>query len=151
MYKIFLLLLFLFINTKTIAQDNNKELEKVTNCIENYFYGYIERDINKLNSAFDTLHGTMKAPGGNNDGTEAYKNLFFKDLLPKWGNRAKLSQSELADTELKILNIDIHDSQMAIGKISMRVGNTTYIDVLSLQKLNGMWKITNKMFLTYKE
>lgn len=151
MYKIFTLILLLSINTKALAQDNNKELQKVTTCIENYFYGYVERDITKLNLAFDLLNGTMKAPGGNNDGSEAYKNFYFKDLIPKWGNRDKLSKQELDDCELKILNIDICDSQMATGKISMRVGKTTYIDILSLQKLNGLWKITNKMFLTYKE
>lgn len=151
MIKTYILIVSLFISLSASGQDNNKELQNVTTCIENYFYGYVERDIEKLNLAFDTLHGTMKAPGGNNNGTEAYKNLYFKDLIPKWGNRDKLSAKELADTELQILNIDIYDSQMATGKISMRVGDTTYIDILSLQKLNGLWKITNKIFLTYKE
>lgn len=150
MIKSYIITIFLFIGLSASGQDNNKELQNVTTCIENYFYGYVERDIDKLNLAFDTLHGTMKAPGGNNDGSEAYKNLYFKDLIPKWGNRDKLSAKALADTELQILNVDIYDSQMATGKISMRVGDITYIDILSLQKLNGLWKITNKMFLVYK-
>jgi hypothetical protein len=88
----------------------------------------------------------MKIPLDANDSTKDFKNVFFKDVVPKWGNREKLSNTELENCALHILNIDIEAGQIASAKMSMKVGDVTYIDILSLNLINGDWKITNKIY-----
>ena len=131
----------------TMAQDMNSDVESISNTIQNYFNGYIQRDSVQLYKAFDSENGVMKVPSMNSDGTEQVDNVYFKELLPKWSNRDKLPQSVLDDSELKILNIDVSESEIGSAKILMKVGDDTYIDILSLQKINEEWKITNKIYL----
>ena len=118
MHKMLLLILTLVIATPTLAQKKTDDLTRITQTIQNYYDGYIERDIDKLNKAFDTDNGTMKVPTDN-----GFKNVFFKELIPKWGNRAKLSARELQDCALQILNIDIEYGNIASAKMSMKVGD----------------------------
>ena len=75
------------------------------------------------------------------------KNHFFKDLIQKWSSREKLSDDVLKNCALTILNIDIVEQKMASAKINMKLDTITYIDILSLQKIAGDWKITNKTFV----
>lgn len=130
------------------AQEKQSEVLKVTTTVENYFYGYIERDAVKLNKAFDLDNGTMKIPVKETSSLTGYKNGYFKEIIPKWANRVKLSESELKDCNLTISTITIESNQMAIVKMKMNVGEKTYIDILSLQKIEDQWKITNKMYIT---
>lgn len=147
-------IIFVFLilsNVFAFSQDNRSDLELISLSIQNYFEGYIERDITKLNNAFDIVNGTMKVPIKKNDTTIGYENLFFRDLMPKWGNRKKLSSTELLKCTLEILNIDLEQDKIATAKIMMTVVNTVYIDILSLQNINGQWKITNKMYYVKDE
>lgn len=142
-----ILICCLLISSLSIA---GQEKEAVIEAIQNYYDGYIERDINKLNKAFDTENGTMKIPVKENEKIIGYKNAYFKDLMPIWGNRKKLTDEILKNCALEILNIDIVDAKITSAKISMKVNTVTYIDILSLQKINGFWKITNKMYVVRK-
>ncbi len=132
------------------AQNKQSSINAITKTVQNYYDGYIERDINKLNAAFDTLNGTMKVPILENDKIIGFKNHYFKDLMPKWGNRTKLSKEVLQNCALEILNIDVVDNTIASVKMSMKVDTITYIDILSLQKKKNDWKITNKIYVSRK-
>lgn len=132
------------------AQVNMNDTQLVIKTIENYFNGYIERDNYKLNMAFDTQNGTMKVPVKTQSGEVSFENNYFKDIIPKWSNGEKLSAAVLNNCSLKILSLDIVEGVMGIAKIEMKVDNTVYLDVLSLQKLNREWKITNKMYVVLK-
>lgn len=144
-YFILFLLVFPF---SLSAQDGTNDTQAIIKTIENYFNGYIERDSAQLYQAFDTQHGTMKVPTSKTaDGVTAYENKYFKDILPKWSSRDKLPQEVLDNSALKILNIDINHDKMATAKIEMKVGDTIYIDILSIQKMGLDWKITNKMYV----
>ena len=57
--------------------------------------GYIDRNINKLNKAFDLENGTMKVLILKDEKVIGFNNLYFKDLVLKWGNRKKLSPEVL--------------------------------------------------------
>jgi hypothetical protein len=142
-----LICFLLFSSLAITSQKKENPIQEIQNTIQNYYSGYIDRDINKLNKAFDTLNGTMKIPVIKDDITIGYKNAFFKDLMPIWGNRQKLSAEVLQNCSLTILNIDIVDAKIASAKISMKLDTTTYIDILSLQKINDTWKITNKIYV----
>ena len=133
-------------STVVMAQDKSTDLEMINTTIENYFYGYIERDGNKLEQAFDLQNGAMKLTRKHEDGTSYVDNIPFKELVPKWASREKLSEAEIENCSLKILNVDAVDGNIASAKISMQVGETTYIDILSLHNIDGQWKIVNKIF-----
>lgn len=147
-YLTILLLLLPFLMN---AQAKSDEVQAVVEVIENYFDGYVDRDLDKLNLAFDTENGAMKVRSKTAEGQEAYQNVFFQDLIPKWAARAPLSNEVRDNSSLRILTIDITDGQMAAAKIEMKIGDTIYIDVLSIQHFNQEWKITNKMFVVVEE
>ncbi|MGB3606881.1 MAG: nuclear transport factor 2 family protein [Psychroserpens sp.] len=130
------------------SQDRHLDLALIEHTINNYFEGYVERDIDKLNLAFDIENGTMKVPILSNNIVTGYENRFFKELVITWGKREKLSAERLKNCTLKILNIDMDQGKIATAKISMKVEDVTYIDILSLQKINNQWKITNKIYHT---
>lgn len=126
------------------------EIKAVKSTIQNYYDGYIDRDIKKLNKAFDLENGTMKVPILKDEKVIGFNNLYFKDLVLIWGNRKKLSPEILQNCGLKILSIDIVDDKITSAKISMKVDTITYIDILSIQKIKGKWKITNKIYSVRK-
>ena len=145
------ILIFSFLFTFSLMSQNKKStLQQIETTIQNYYDGYIYRDINKLNLAFDTENGTMKVPIKENDKVTGYKNAFFKDLMPIWGNRKKLTTEVLNNCTLTVLNIDVIDNKIASAKISMKVDTITYIDILSLQVIDNTWKITNKIYAVRK-
>ncbi len=148
--KILCLTIFTF-SISMNAQQKSEDTALITSTIENYFYGYIQRDADLLHKAFDMENGAMKVPVTNEQGMQTVENNYFKELIPKWASREKLPEAVLSESELNILAIDIVDGEISSAKISMKVGETTYIDILSLQKINQEWKITNKIFVVLKD
>lgn len=142
-----LLIILLFSTLHIMGQKNASDLELITTAVENYFYGYIERDGAKLEKAFDLENGTMKVLRKEENGTEWVENMWFKDIIPGWSAREKLSDADLANCDLEILSIDAIDNEIASVKIRMKVVETTYIDMLQLHRLDSEWKITNKCFI----
>lgn len=139
--------IFLFLlSFASFSQETKTTEALITETVENYFYGYINRDIDLLNKAFDLENGTMKVPIKEGDTIVGFRNRYFKEVVPKWGNREKLPKEQLDNCKLTILFLDIVDEQMAIVKISMKVDTIIYIDLLSVQKIKDDWKITNKTY-----
>ena len=65
----------------------------------------------------------------------------IRDAIKKWTSRP-------ADESWgKVLSIDIVDGRMAVSKVEMLYRGHIYIDLLSLYKINGDWKIVNKTFV----
>ena len=128
------------------GQTKFKEIKEIKTTVQNYYDGYIYRDITKLQQAFDTINGAMKVPIEKDRKVVGFRNRWFKELVPKWGNRKQMPKKMLKNCALKILDIDMVDAKIASAKISMQVDTVTYIDILSLHKIQNTWKITNKMF-----
>lgn len=143
-YLMITLLLFPVI---LMCQENSSEEELIINTVENYYYGYVERDIDRLTAAFDIENGTMKIPTKTDDGKESVTNNYFKDVIPRWAAREQLSQEMKEACSLEILSVDLVDVKIGTSKIRMQIGETVFIDILSLQKINKEWKITNKIYL----
>lgn len=53
MLKYSLILLLLITSSSILAQEKSQDIANITTTIENYFDGYVERDIDKLNKAFE--------------------------------------------------------------------------------------------------
>ena len=147
-YFVFITLLF---SIDTIAQEEMSDMQLVIKTVENYFSGYVERDIEKLNEAFDTENGIMKILSKTAEGKEISQNNYFKNIIPRWSTKKHLSPEEKRGCKLKFLNLEIIQGKLAISTIEMKIGETVYLDVLSLQKINSVWKITNKMFVVKKD
>ncbi len=90
----------LFLALPGFSQENADDLAMVKTSVENYFQGYIHRDQARLERAFDTENGTMKLPSTNEAGEEEFENGYFKEIIPKWGSREKLSKEVLAKAKL---------------------------------------------------
>ena len=142
-----ILILVILLAQLGYAQDSKKDIDGIKSAIQNYYDGYIHRDINKLNKAFDTIHGTMKVPVEENGKVIGFRNRYFKEVIPKWGDRKPMPKEMLDNCALKIISIDLTDEQIASAKIEMKVDTINYVDVLSLHKIKGEWKITNKMYV----
>ena len=142
-----LIIFLLFFSFSTFSQDKKNEVGLIKTTIENYYNGYMNRDFLLLEKAFDPQNGTMKVPILKDEKIIGFQNHFFKDLIQKWSSREKLSDDVLKNCALTILNIDIVEQKMASAKINMKLDTITYIDILSLQKIAGDWKITNKTFV----
>ena len=150
MYKKLVLILVILFAQLGYTQDSKKDIDGVKSAIQHYYDGYINRDITKLNKAFDTIHGTMKVPIEENGKVIGFRNRYFKEVVPKWGNRKHMPKEILDNCALKIISIDLTDQKIASAKIEMKVDTITYVDVLSLHKIKDEWKITNKMYVVRK-
>ena len=149
--KNYLMLLFLCSAYFGFSQSNNRDMHLIQETVENYFYGYVDRDADRLNAAFDTENGTMKLPYKTEDGEAGYKNGHFKEIIPKWASKNKMLEDVRKNCFLEILSIDVVAGKMGTAKLKMKIGEQVYIDILSLQKINQAWKITNKIFIELQE
>ena len=139
--------IFLLLSLTISSQVKSNEIALITETVENYYYGYLHGDSEKLNQAFDTENGAMKIISTADNGTEAVDNIYFKDLITRWTSREKFSEDVLENSSLEIIEIDEVDGKIASARIRMKVGEKVYIDILSLHKMNQQWKITNKIFM----
>lgn len=151
MLKKLLLILCITSYCSISAQVLSNDISSIKETVENYYNGYVHRDSVKLYRAFDHINGVMKVPTKDQKGEDYVKNVYFKDLLPRWYGREKLSQDVLDNSELRILNIDVAEGIIGSAKIYMKVGEDIYIDILSLQKINEVWKITNKIYMVMSD
>ena len=142
------MILFVLVSqTVVLAQETKDDLSLVKESVENYFEGYIHRDLKRLELAFDTENGTMKLPTKSDTGKEGFENGMFKEIVPKWAGRKKLSKEVLEQSKLEFQSVNVVSPELAVAIIRMQVGDQVYIDVLSLQQINAQWKITNKMYI----
>ncbi len=75
------------------------------------------------------------------DGIDGVISVPIRDAIKSW-------TSKPADESWgKVLSIDIVDGRMAAAKVEMLYRGHIYIDLLSLYKINGDWKIVNKTFV----
>ena len=142
-----ILLLLLFAPLLSLGQD--EDFLGVNQAINNYFEGYVNRDIDKLKAGFHIEAGAMKRVMYSDEGKQSIMIYPFDELIPAWAKGKPRSQDVIANSILEVLSIDITDKQIASAKIKMIVGDKGYTDVLSLHKINGVWKITDKMFTTF--
>ncbi len=141
-----LLVIALFLFVSSYAQSGKDDLNTINKTLDNYFQGYVERDLGKLRSAFDTENGTMKLPVKSED-NQGFKNGYFKDIVQNWASKPPMKPEDKAISWIKVLSMDIISDKLASAKVEFKVGNALFIDLLTLQKISGQWKITNKSFI----
>lgn len=116
-------------------QDNIKEIEKLINT---YFEGIFYSNTSSLTSCFSVNANIY----GDINSSEYFKSV--NEYIKTVNNRK--SPNDLGESlKMSIVGIDI------LGKIAMVKLHTpmlgfNYYDYLSLFKINGEWKIVNKLF-----
>lgn len=115
--------------------DKSKEIQQV---IHNYFDGIYEGDVPKLRSAFSPsaiLYGDIK-------GTDYLKSV--EEYLDGVVNRQSPRDLQ-EDMKMEILGLEVIGN-VAIAKLRLPMLGYNYYDFLSLTKIEGEWKIVNKLF-----
>ena len=115
-----------------------KEIEAIEQLITNYFQGIFQGNIELLAQCFQDntlIYGDIK-------GKDYLKNV--PDYLE--GVQSRKSPKDLKESfAMKIIGIDIM-SKIAMAKLHVPMLGYNYYDYLSLSKINGNWKIVNKIF-----
>ncbi|WP_343487139.1 nuclear transport factor 2 family protein [Allomuricauda sp. d1] len=115
--------------------ENIKEIESL---IVNYFDGIFFGDTSKLKSCFHEnmfIYGDIK-------GVDYLKSV--EEYLI--GVKERQSPNDLNETpKMEIVGVDIM-GKIAMVKLHVPMLGYNYYDYLSLSKLNGEWKIVNKIF-----
>ncbi len=116
-------------------KENIKAVEKV---ITNYFEGIFFGDVAKLKLCFRNdviIHGDING--------DAYEKR-VEDYLK--GVKERQSPNDLNEAfKMEIIGIDIMGN-IAMVKLHVPMLGYNYYDYLSLTKINGNWKIVNKIF-----
>lgn len=120
-------------------KENIREIE---NLIANYFGGIFYGDIVKLESCFHEnlfIYGDIKGVDYLKSSSEYLEGVKNRES-PKDLNE---------DLKMKIIGIDII-GKIAMAKLHVPMLGYNYYDYLSLTKINGDWKIVNKIFTHVK-
>jgi protease I len=111
----------------------DEEVAAIQAAVFDYFEGINEKDRTRLESAFDTS-AQLKSP----DGDGAVKVEPIADAIARWmsGNPQQRKG--------KILKLDITEDQVAQVVFDY---DGIFVDFLTLLKLDGKWKIVDKVFI----
>lgn len=116
-------------------QDNIKEIESL---ISKYFEGIFYGNTSSLETCFSInaiIYGDINS-------REYFKNVkeYFETV------KIRKSPNDLGETlKMSIIGIDIL-GKIAMVKLHVPMLGFNYYDYLSLFKINGEWKIVNKLF-----
>lgn len=114
----------------------------IRTVLDNYLTGVDKQDMTILESAFDGEHAHMKYVSKNDAGAESITVVPIRDAFASW------TKPPAKPCQGKLLNLDVVDASMAMAKYEFKWGSDmTFIDYLTLYKVNGQWKIVNKTFV----
>lgn len=115
-----------------------KEIEAIEQLISNYFQGIFQGNVELLGQCFQNnalIYGDIK-------GQDYLKSV--PGYLESVQNRK--SPEDLKESfAMKIIGIDIM-GKIAMAKVHVPMLGYNYYDYLSLTKINGDWRIVNKIF-----
>lgn len=117
----------------------NEDEIAVRRAVEDYFWGRQNGDQDRLARGFQLEGGDMKSVGTEN-GKDSLR------ILPLSEFRSRLNKPLEEASNGTILAMDIVDGKMAWVKLNLDSASRTFTDYLLFYKINGEWKLVNKMF-----
>ncbi len=121
----------------TSQNSNQSDYEGVTNTVFDYVFGVAANDWDRIQQAFDTPKAQMKLITGE-PGTEKVFVIPIEQVWEKIWRKLPASPTHTAE----ITSISVHEDRIAIVTLN---NNDRYFDQLSLYKVNGVWKIYDKL------
>lgn len=117
---------------------NLSDLDSIHQCVQFYFDGMYESDVEKLKKAF---HSTAFLIG-------YYEGNLAHIPLNNWLEMIEKTPPPRDNGEaydMKIVSVDITDN-VAVVKVADLYLGLRFTDYLSLMKIEGSWRIVNKAF-----
>ncbi|MCX8521656.1 MAG: nuclear transport factor 2 family protein [Rhodoferax sp.] len=109
--------------------------------VEKYFTGVTTVNMKLLEEAIDADATHLKSVVAGADGLEKINTESGADAMKRWAKgTANLAKGD-------IIAMDVIDDRIAIVQFDFRFGEKHFLDILQLAKMNGAWKIVNKMFV----
>lgn len=122
----------------TEKMENQIEIQKITDVIENYYFkGIYEGDELLLGKAFQP--GTLLF--GDIKGEPYFKTV---DLYLNGVKNRQSPKDSSKPFKGEILHISVVNS-IAVAELNVKMYDFNYRDFLSFHKINGQWLIVNKM------
>lgn len=112
---------------------------EIAEALENYFAGFFEGDVEKLQKIFHPsahLYAATEGPLSDRDMEKVYEGVRGRQS----------SASRGLDRFDRILSIDQSGPEAAIAKVQIALGDQLYTDFLNLLKLDGRWQIISKVY-----
>ena len=112
---------------------------EITDALENYFRGFFEGDVEKLQQVFHPsahLYAAIGGPLTDRDMEKVYEGVRGRESSANRG----------FDRFDRILSIDQSGPEAAIAKVQIALGDQLYTDFLNMLKLDGRWQIISKVF-----
>ena len=122
------------------ARNDAREIAAVCAVVQLYFDGIIDYDEAKLNKAF---HPDAYVIGVNRDGE------FERDAFQDWVVYTRGKAPDPTGRNNTIVSVDIAGRAASV-KTDLHWPHVRYIDYLSLLKIDGQWKIVNKIWQSEK-
>ena len=111
----------------------------ISEALENYFTGFYEGDVEKLQKIFHSnahLYAAIEGPLSDRDMEQVYEGVKGRES----------SASRGLERFDRILSIDQSGPEAAIAKVQIALGDQLYTDFLNLLKLDGRWQIISKVY-----
>lgn len=135
MKRTFLSILFLLVClTMANAQETTSDYSLVEQTVSYYLDGGTNNDFETLKKAFHES-ATMKHIG--KDG--------FKEVNALEAFRKGMKPGPKSNRKTRVANIDVSGAA-ATAKLEIEYPNATFIDYMTLLKINGTWKIVSKVY-----
>ena len=109
-------------------------------AVEDYFWGRQNGDQSRLGRALQLEGGDLKGVA-EKDGRQTLTVTPLADYL------ARNTRPRGLPTQGHILALDVTDGKMAWAKVRLDAAARTYTDYLLFYRIDGAWKIVNKMFV----
>ncbi|MFI5361080.1 MAG: nuclear transport factor 2 family protein [Elusimicrobiota bacterium] len=116
------------------TEEAHAEIETV---VKEYFHGYLGADADEVGHAFHQDARLLAAEEGKLDRTD----------IPDWliSLRARRERGDIREASTQIAGID-RAGDAAVVKAVLRFPKFQFTDYLSLLKLDGRWRIVNKIY-----
>ena len=117
----------------------SKAYAEIADSLENYFTGFFEGDVEKLQQVFHPsahLYAAIGGPLTDRDMEKVYEGVRGRES----------SENRGFDRFDRILAIDQSGPEAAIAKVQIALGAQLYTDFLNMLKLDGRWQIISKVF-----
>jgi hypothetical protein len=112
---------------------------EIEDVVKDYFRGYLKAEADRVGRAFHQDARLMAADEGKLDRTEV------RDWLESL--RARREKGDLREAATEIAGVD-STGDAAVVKAVLRFQKFQFTDYLSLLKLDGQWRIVNKIYTT---
>lgn len=112
---------------------------EISEALENYFAGFYEGDVEKLQKIFHSsahLYAAIEGPLSDRDMEQVYDGVRGRES----------SASRGLERFDRILSIDQSGPEASIAKVQIALGDQLYTDFLNLLKLDGRWQIISKVY-----